>query len=73
MFPNYFIFPPIPGGLFEHSYRGQEQAFRYSVEKINARRDVLPNTRLTYDIQQSPNSDSFVAARRGNINGYGIG
>ena len=53
------------GGIFEHEFRGQEVVFKYAVEKVNSRRDVLPYTKLTYDIQECPTDDSFLAARKG--------
>ena len=55
----------IKGGLFEHEFHGQELAFKYAVRKINRRSDLLPNTQLVYDIQQTPVQDSFLAAKRG--------
>ena len=39
--------------------------FKYAVEKVNSRRDILPYTKLTYDIQESPADDSFLAAKKG--------
>ena len=55
----------LKGGLFEHEFHGQELAFKYAVRKINRRSDLLPNTQLVYDIQQTPVQDSFLAAKRG--------
>ena len=40
--------------------------FKYAVEKVNSRRDILPYTKLTYDIQECPADDSFLAAKKGN-------
>ena len=56
------------GGIFEHEFRGQEMVFKYAVEKVNSRRDILPYTKLTYDIQECPADDSFLAAKKGKIN-----
>ncbi len=62
------MYPSHVGGVFEHEFRGQEMAFKYAVERVNSRRDLLPFTKLTYDIQQSPADDSFLAAKKGKKN-----
>ena len=53
------------GGLFEPEYQGQEIVFKYAVDKVNKRRDVLPLSRLEYQIQNSPMQDSFDSSRKG--------
>ena len=57
----------ISGGLFEHNFREQELVFKYAIEKINSRRDLLPFTKLTYDIQETPADDSFISSKKGKI------
>ena len=68
LFPsiNQKISSSFAGGIFEHEFRGQEMVFKYAVEKVNSRRDILPYTKLTYDIQEYPADDSFLAAKKGN-------
>ncbi|CAG5135910.1 unnamed protein product, partial [Candidula unifasciata] len=41
-----------------------ENAFRYAVYRINHDRELLANSRLTYDIQSLPVSDGFAASRK---------
>ena len=62
---NLIIYSVDLGGIFEHAYHGQEVVFKYAVEKINARRDLLPYTKLTYDIRRVPQDDSFLASKKG--------
>ena len=44
----------------------QEIAFRFAVDRVNSDRTVLPNTRLTAQIERIPHQDSFYAAKQGN-------
>ena len=44
----------------------QEIAFRFAVDRVNSDRTVLPNTRLTAQIERIPQQDSFYAAKQGN-------
>ena len=55
----------LPGGLFDMSDSDQEIAFRFAVDRVNADRSVLPNTRLTAQIERIPPQDSFYAAKQG--------
>jgi len=43
----------------------QEVAFRYAVERVNANRNVLPNSLLSAQIEKIPPQDSFHASKRG--------
>ena len=43
----------------------QEIAFRFAVDRVNSDRTVLPNTRLTAQIERIPHHDSFYAAKQG--------
>ncbi|ESO92173.1 hypothetical protein LOTGIDRAFT_121144, partial [Lottia gigantea] len=54
------------GGLFGE---GDEDlrvanAFRYAVYRVNHERDLLPQTRLVYDIQNLPVNDGFRASKK---------
>ncbi|CAL1527178.1 unnamed protein product, partial [Lymnaea stagnalis] len=55
-----------PGGLFgegdEHT--SIENAFRYAVYRINHDRQLLVNTKLTYDIQSLSIADSFGSSKK---------
>ena len=53
------------GGLFDMSDSDQEIAFRFAVDRVNSDRTVLPNTRLTAQIERIPHHDSFYAAKQG--------
>ena len=44
----------------------QEIAFRFAVDRVNSDRTVLPDTRLTAQIERVPQHDSFYAAKQGN-------
>ncbi|KAG8176522.1 hypothetical protein JTE90_018995, partial [Oedothorax gibbosus] len=52
------------GGLFESGDEVLEQAFRYSVERINQDPDLFPNSRLTPKMERVERHDSFQAARK---------
>ncbi|XP_024943087.1 glutamate receptor ionotropic, kainate 2 isoform X6 [Cephus cinctus] len=52
------------GGLFHPTDDKQEVAFRYAVEKINANRAILPQSRLSAQIEQISPQDSFHASKR---------
>ena len=43
----------------------QEMSFRFAVDRVNADRTVLPDTRLTAQIERIPPQDSFYAAKQG--------
>ncbi len=55
----------VLGGLFEHQYHGQEIAFKYVIDEINSRRDILPFTKLTYDVKNGLSEDSFISSKKG--------
>ena len=57
----------VAGGLFGEGdeHRSVENAFRYAVYRINHDRQLLPNTRLGYDIQHVPINDGFRASKKG--------
>lgn len=61
------IFMSISGGLFDLSESKQEVAFRYAVERVNANRNVLPNSLLSAQIEKIPPQDSFHASKRGKV------
>ena len=52
------------GGIFEDMYEGSKLAFQQAVEKINSRRDLLADIKLSYDITKCPPQDSFTADRQ---------
>ena len=43
----------------------QEIAFRYAVDRVNVRSDILPRSRLTAQIERIPQQDSFYASKQG--------
>ena len=43
----------------------EEVAFRYAVDRVNANRKILPETRLTAQIERIPPQDSFYASKQG--------
>ena len=49
----------MTGGLFEADQQDQARAFRYAVEKVNGLRDILPNHRLVYHVEDTYKDDSF--------------
>ncbi|KAJ0170032.1 hypothetical protein K1T71_014638 [Dendrolimus kikuchii] len=54
------------GAIFTEESRGgsAELAFKYAVYRINKERSLLPNSTLVYDIQYTPNRDSFHIYKR---------
>lgn len=62
MFP--FLFPQL-GGLFDMSDSVEEISFRYAVDRVNGDRDILPNSRLTAQIDRIQPEDSFYASKQG--------
>ena len=58
------------GGLFDF-HEGvdpmAEVAFRYSIERVNANRNVLPRSRLVSNIERLPSNDSHYASKKGEI------
>eukprot|EP00095_Tigriopus_kingsejongensis_P005732 maker-scaffold28_size608977-snap-gene-0.9 protein:Tk05732 transcript:maker-scaffold28_size608977-snap-gene-0.9-mRNA-1 annotation:"glutamate receptor kainate 2-like isoform x4" len=52
------------GGLFDMTDSVEEIAFRYSVDRVNGDRDILPNTRLTAQIDRIQPEDSFYASKQ---------
>jgi hypothetical protein len=57
----------VSGGLFGENdeHPNVENAFRYAVYRINHDRQILPDTRLLYDIQHVPTEDGFRASKKG--------
>lgn len=60
----FFVFS---GSLFEPEHESQEEVLKYAIKKINQRRDILPLTTLSYEIDTVPAQDSFEAAKKGEI------
>ncbi|XP_055949949.1 glutamate receptor ionotropic, kainate 2-like [Argiope bruennichi] len=52
------------GGLFESGDEMLETAFRYAVERVNTDPRLLPNSRLTPQLERVERHDSFQAARK---------
>ncbi|CAH1800080.1 unnamed protein product [Owenia fusiformis] len=53
------------GGLFGYGEDPSiESAFRYAIYKINHDRNLLPDTKIAYDIQHLPTFNSFKAAKK---------
>ncbi|XP_068207358.1 glutamate receptor ionotropic, kainate 1-like [Palaemon carinicauda] len=52
------------GGLFDFTEDRQEIALRYAVDAINSDRKLLAHSRLSAQIENVPNSDSFRASRK---------
>ena len=55
----------VTGGLFDMTDTVQEIAFRYAVDRVNVRSDILPRSRLTAQIERIPQQDSFYASKQG--------
>ncbi|XP_022249395.1 glutamate receptor ionotropic, kainate 2-like [Limulus polyphemus] len=52
------------GGLFEYGDEVLQTAFRYAIDRVNADHSLLPNTRLSADVEQVEYQDSFQASRK---------
>ncbi|XP_064079193.1 glutamate receptor ionotropic, kainate 2-like isoform X3 [Macrobrachium nipponense] len=52
------------GGLFDSTDDRQEEALRYAVDAINSDRKLLAHARLSAQIENIPNSDSFRGSRK---------
>ncbi|TRY76305.1 hypothetical protein TCAL_06372 [Tigriopus californicus] len=52
------------GGLFDMSDSVEEISFRYAVDRVNGDRDILPNSRLTAQIDRIQPEDSFYASKQ---------
>merc|ERR550532_3389913 len=52
------------GGLFEETNSVEEIAFKYAVDHINRKRELLPRSRVTAQIERVPPHDSFYASPR---------
>ncbi|KAL5010168.1 hypothetical protein ScPMuIL_012473 [Solemya velum] len=52
------------GGLFETEYGGELGAFKFAVEKLNLRNDILGQILLVYDVLDVPVQDSFQASKK---------
>ncbi|XP_068243990.1 glutamate receptor ionotropic, kainate 2-like isoform X1 [Palaemon carinicauda] len=52
------------GGLFDSTDDRQEEALRYAVDAINSDRQLLAHARLSAQIENIPNSDSFRGSRK---------
>ena len=56
----------LTGGLFDDvESKSIEGAFRFAIYRINNDDEILPHTRLAWDIQHLPAANSFVAAKQG--------
>ena len=53
------------GGLFQPNDEKQEIAFKYAIDKINLDRSILPNSKLTSNIEIISPYDSFRATKKG--------
>jgi glutamate receptor, ionotropic, invertebrate len=56
----------VPGAIFREDQKmsASELAFKFAVHRINKDKNLLPNTRLVYDIQYVPKDDSFHANKK---------
>ena len=54
----------IIGGLFEGQDKGVEIAFRHTMEKINLRGDILPQSLLIYNSAEVSQQDSFESSKK---------
>ncbi|XP_076352002.1 glutamate receptor ionotropic, kainate 2-like isoform X2 [Tachypleus tridentatus] len=52
------------GGLFESGNEVLQSAFRYAIDRINSDNSLLPNSRLSANVQQLEYKDSFQASRK---------
>lgn len=59
------IFVLFLGGLFEGQDKGVEIAFRHTMEKINLRGDILPQSLLIYNSADVSQQDSFESSKKG--------
>ena len=56
----------LTGGLFgDDEDPTIEAAFKYAIHRINQDRTILPRTKIGFDIQHLPASNSFLAAKKG--------
>ena len=56
----------VLGGLFgETEDVVIENTFRYAIYRVNLDQNLLPRTKITYDIQHLPTLNSFLAAKKG--------
>ena len=59
----------LTGGLFgDDEDPTIEAAFKYAIHRINQDRTILPKTKIGFDIQHLPASNSFLAAKKGKSN-----
>lgn len=56
----------IAGALFTEDQKGSstELAFKYAIYKINKDKNILPTTRINYDVEYVPLDDSFRATKK---------
>lgn len=55
------------GGLFEAGDEALELAFKYAIERVNADKKILPNTKLVAKVERLEKADSFQASRKGKL------
>ena len=56
----------IAGGLFDDAESPSiEGAFRYAISRVNNDDELLPSTKLAWDIQHVPATNSFKTGRKG--------
>ena len=61
-----YLFHVFSGGLFgDEEDPTIEAAFRYAIHRINQDRNILPRTKIGFDIQHLPAHNSFLASKRG--------
>jgi glutamate receptor, ionotropic, invertebrate len=65
--PSFSLLNRPTGGLFDGKDANHELAFRYSVEKVNSNRNILPSSRLVATIERLPGNDSFYSGKKGRL------
>lgn len=61
------LIPLTKGGLFEAGDEALELAFKYAIERVNADKKILPNTKLVAKVERLEKADSFQASRKGKL------
>ena len=56
---------PVLGGVLEPEYVGVQMAVQEAIAKVNARRDLLPDVKLSSDMQVTSVDDSYFTSRKG--------
>ncbi|ELU11962.1 hypothetical protein CAPTEDRAFT_144216 [Capitella teleta] len=50
--------------MFEAGFDNEERAFRNAIDRINSRTDILPDIKLSYEIETPRAQDSFSASKK---------